>query len=406
MKIRLLISVLLINLMIVTLVKCHSWIDCTDYTEKNGKYYDAAKCRARPRNWSQHTGGGVFGADTGYNHQDLSCKYALSGGNYQSFYTSAYPMATYKPGQEVCLAWPAKNHVAATCTNQYIPDTSNKIYYSSINPTSDPSTNDWKLLVDWGNNPSPSLLGQGGGKAFQNCPAFCENMDKALCTGCFTIPSTWPEGRYAFQWRWIFNAGSAPYTSCWDAQVTKTGTPVTPTPVPSTGNNNGGGGGNNNNPPVNNNTPLVGNSIRITSPPSRVGLNPKTIDVKVEYSATQTVDIVVDLLSLPNYVWFGKAIQKNVNSGSGTLNLSIQVQNNPQAGNYVIKPWIVAAGQGEANLGWTQELDRKEYPMTMSENAVVIGSNNAVRMSLDNNSGNVMVMLFVLLHVVIYLLLL
>jgi len=50
----------------------------------------------------------VFGADTGYNQQSTTCKYVLANSNFASFYTSAYPMATYKPGQEVCLAWPAK----------------------------------------------------------------------------------------------------------------------------------------------------------------------------------------------------------------------------------------------------------------------------------------------------------
>jgi hypothetical protein len=30
----------------------------------------------------------------------------ISGG-----YTTTYPMASYAPGQQVCLAWPTKNHV-------------------------------------------------------------------------------------------------------------------------------------------------------------------------------------------------------------------------------------------------------------------------------------------------------
>lgn len=81
----------------VALTLAHSWIDCTDYTEKNGNYYGANKCRARPRNWQQHTGGGTFGADTGYNHMGgTTCKYALAaGGDVNAFYTSAYPMAQY-----------------------------------------------------------------------------------------------------------------------------------------------------------------------------------------------------------------------------------------------------------------------------------------------------------------------
>lgn len=50
----------------------------------------------------------AFEGDIGYNQQSETCKYVLSNSNYASFYTSAYPMATYRPGQEVCLAWPAK----------------------------------------------------------------------------------------------------------------------------------------------------------------------------------------------------------------------------------------------------------------------------------------------------------
>ncbi|KAG2389410.1 hypothetical protein C9374_013970 [Naegleria lovaniensis] len=350
---------------LVSVVLAHSWIDCTDYTEKNGAYYSSSKCRARPRNWAAHAAiNSAFGGDTGCNHQSETCKYILSNSNYASFYTSSFPMATYRPGQEVCLAWPAKNHVAASCTNPYIPDTSNKIYISSVNPTNDPSTNNWQLLVDWGNNVAPATLENGGGKAYQNCPKFCENMDKALCTGCFTIPANLPEGRYAFQWRWVFNAGSAPYTSCWDAQVSSTGTPVTPTPS------------NNQKPPSNNNnnTPLVGNAIRIVSPPSRLGLSTKNIPVSVDYSASVNVDIVVDLLSVPDYKWFGKAIQKNVSPGTGTLNLNIQVQNGPTEGSYVIKPWIVAAGKGEADKGWAEEFDRKEYSLTLSDRAALSGA--------------------------------
>ena len=282
-------------------------------------------------------------------------------------------MATYRPGQKVCLAYPAKNHVAASCTNQYIPDNGNKIYYSSLNPTSDPGANDWKLLQDWGNNVAPNTLENGGGKGFQNCPKFCENMDKALCTNCFTIPANTPEGRYAFQWRWVFNAGSAPYTSCWDAQITSTGNPVTPTPAPSTGSNSGSTN--------NNNAPLVGNSIRIKTPPVKIPLNSQTVTVDVDYSANVNVDIVVDFLRLPDYSWFGKAIQKSVAPGTGTLSMSVKIQNSPTEGSYVLKPWIVEAGKAEIDKGWTLEMDRKEYSVQYTDKVIATTSrgSSAVR---------------------------
>jgi hypothetical protein len=45
-------------------------------------------------------------------------------------------------------------------------------------------------------------------------------MDKSTCTGCFTVPSGFTVGSvYTFQWYWVFNEGSAPYTTCWEAKI-------------------------------------------------------------------------------------------------------------------------------------------------------------------------------------------
>ena len=43
----------------------HSWLVCTDYTEKNAAYYSHSKCRGYPRNGHQMVSG-PFGTDTGY----------------------------------------------------------------------------------------------------------------------------------------------------------------------------------------------------------------------------------------------------------------------------------------------------------------------------------------------------
>lgn len=101
--------------------------------------------------------------------------------------------------------------MAATCTNAFIPDNLNKIFISPINPTAEPSS--WTEFANFGTNTPGKMLGEtGGGRGFQNCPKFCENMDKSLCTGCFTIPNNFPTGRYVFQWRWVFNSGETAYT--------------------------------------------------------------------------------------------------------------------------------------------------------------------------------------------------
>ena len=106
-------------------------------------------------------------------------------------YTSQYPMASYRPGQQVCLAWPSKNHVAASCTNPYIPDTSLKVFAVRTG-TADPTQTTFRnnQVVDMGGH----VNGVIDFKGFQNCSKFCENMDKSLCTGCFTLPSTMTEG--------------------------------------------------------------------------------------------------------------------------------------------------------------------------------------------------------------------
>lgn len=365
------------------LVTAHSWIDCTDYkinTSTDAQTYKIENCKARPRKWADHAGGGVLGADTGYNHQDFSCLYPMGSDNY----TPQYPQATYKQGQRVCLAWPSKNHVAATCTNAYIPDGGSGVYMSSRGATSDPSSpSSWTQLADLGKNTPGKMLGEvGGGMGFQNCPLFCNNMDKTLCTGCFTIPATQPTGQYAFQWRWVFNPGT-PYTTCWDALIVSSSdpnTPVDPLPVSSTSPSP---------TPAVSLEPLVGDSIRIATPPNTIAPKPTTITVNVQYSALGSRDIIVDLLQLPNYGWFGKAVKLNVPAGSGTATMTIQVQNNPPNGQYIIKPWIVEAGKGEANQGWLYELDRKEYRVAIQEQTVNPPSSDGVHIV---NTASVLVL--------------
>ena len=129
----------------------------------------------------------------GFNYQSTetqTCRDPLSSDRTTYGY-STYNMATYTTGQQVCLAWPSKNHVAATCTNQYIPDTALKLYATRTG-TSDPTQSvfDQNQVADMGGH----VNGVIDFKGFQNCTKFCENMDKSLCVGCFNIPANMAEG--------------------------------------------------------------------------------------------------------------------------------------------------------------------------------------------------------------------
>jgi hypothetical protein len=60
-----------------------------------------------------------------------------------------------------------------------------------MNPTSNPTADTTQTTLK--NNLVFDLGGHVNGvidfKGYQNCPKFCDNMDKSLCTGCFTVPN-------------------------------------------------------------------------------------------------------------------------------------------------------------------------------------------------------------------------
>jgi len=217
-----------ILLSLVSYASSHSWVTCTDYNIQasgDARDYNPALCRGYGRGWAASScerTNNQFGLDCGYNYQPGSgavCKTSLSPTNYGASYTTASPMATYSPGQKVCLAWPPKNHVAASCANRYIPDHGTKLYMSGPNPTADPASlarlSTTTLIKDFGTNTVAD-----GYVGFQNCPKFCQDNDKSLCTGCFNLPTNLQAGAtYSFFWAWGFNSDSDVYTSCWEAKI-------------------------------------------------------------------------------------------------------------------------------------------------------------------------------------------
>jgi len=205
----------------LSLACCHSWVQCVDYTEENGQLWDASKCRAYPRDFAEKFAqNSAFGADVGFNYQPSAAAACQQSPATAASYSAAFPAASYAPGQRVCLAWPPKNHVAAVCQNSYIPDAGTRIYSSGLNPTSDPTLDQFyqNLVFDFGANP-PGPAGAGAGIGFQNCPNFCQNNDKALCTGCFNVSASLAPGKYTFLWEWDFNGPTDKYTTCWDVTI-------------------------------------------------------------------------------------------------------------------------------------------------------------------------------------------
>merc|ERR1719228_2982476 len=61
-------------------------------------------------------------------------------------------------------------------------------------------------------------------KGFQNCPRFCDDTDKSLCTGTIEIPETATPGVYTFQWYWAFNGEDDLYATCYEAEILRAGT--------------------------------------------------------------------------------------------------------------------------------------------------------------------------------------
>ena len=199
----------------------HSWISCTNYQlESNINKitpieYNNNQCLGYPRNYNLQFESDLnrgFGYDTGYNYKGQDCKY-----NYNSQYYNTIKMSKYNPGQQVCLTYPSKNHVASECTNNYVPDNGIKIY-RSINKNSDNElSNDFTKEYNHLNGIHQN--GMIDYKGFQNCPGFCNNTDKTVCYVCFNLENHIEPGIYAFKWIWEFNKNEY-YSTCWDAEIT------------------------------------------------------------------------------------------------------------------------------------------------------------------------------------------
>jgi len=382
-------------------VNAHSWVACTDYQMSAGGrdnfYYDQNFCKGFGRNWQSVASN--FGEDRGYNYQSSeskACRDPLGSGGYTN-----YAMAKYTAGQQVCLAWPTKNHVAASCTNPYIPDTSLKIFAVKTG-SSDPSQSTFRnnMIADLGGHTN----GQIDFKGYQNCTKFCENMDKSLCTGCFKLPDTMEAGSYTFQWYWIFNSGDAPYTTCWEATVSAKGTSSgssgsssgsSGSSSGSSGSSSGSSGSSSGNSGSGSGSSSSGssgsNTGGSTGPSSTSGgtsggvVNKETIviarlpysiksngqfNVTVAYSAFADRDITVDLLDSVRFQWYGKGVV-TVPKGKGATTATVTIQNNPPKGaTYMLKAWSTDKGRSNDPNAWSSAYDEDTKQITVADNYV------------------------------------
>jgi len=209
-------------LLFITEVFSHSWLECTKY-EGDLEVYEKDKCLGLPRplDANGRNVGNVFGQDIGMDFRPGAerCQGDATLGTAQNFPNG---LVTYESGNTYTIAWPPKNHVAAECTNANIPDAFLRLYMTPYNQNAgDPDQATFKQnQVPASFSDEPHVNGQIDFKGFQNCPNFCDDTDKSLCTGTFTLPADVPIGTYTFQWYWAFNGENDLYATCWEAEVT------------------------------------------------------------------------------------------------------------------------------------------------------------------------------------------
>jgi len=228
------LSVVLAVACVATRVSAHSWVWCTDYNVQNAtaepmgpdetdaarRNYDDSLCDGYPPSFPTFVDRNDFGRDSGYENRPSADQLCLN--SRTNSYSTDFPQANYISGQTVCVAYPAKNHVAAQTTNPFIPDNGVRVYRSNINPGNDGFIQGFQgtefmqngRLTDFNGVHQAQTIDYLG---FQNCPDFDANNDRALCTMCFEIGNL-ERGEYQFAWFWEFNGGEF-YSTCWNAMV-------------------------------------------------------------------------------------------------------------------------------------------------------------------------------------------
>lgn len=196
--------------------------------------WGAAKCEGRARCGTSSIawpcGGNVEieggGSDLSYKDPapGALCHCERSKGDQE--YDSGLSRAQYSPGQKVCVAYPARQHVAAACNSTLaMPDAGMRFFRTAVSPALDPETMDeWEREHAHGNGVHE--MGVEDFKGFQRCPKYCDDVDHAMCAACFDLEVDNAPGVYTFYWLWDFKGlsqGIGPidesYANCWEAEV-------------------------------------------------------------------------------------------------------------------------------------------------------------------------------------------
>jgi hypothetical protein len=265
-------------------------------------------------------------------------------------------MAVYSAGQQVTMQWPAKNH--ALVSN---PDRGVQIFFGIGADRGD----DFSHIngVDEWCATYPDLC-----VPFSNCEPNQPGVDRAPCTGTFTIPAGLENGVYSAIWWWEFNEGEY-YSSCFDVTITDGGSTFVP---PVTTDSSGIGADCTDRP--SNYCPLYDvpglNGIVFDVPPVEIPTSVgQAFDVNVRYSASQNLVLVIDILD-GNSNWYGGGGNSEVylEAGEGTATLNLAISNDLSgATDVVLKAWLVTEGDYALAEPWL-------YEITVREQSVALGS--------------------------------
>lgn len=222
-------------------------------------------------------------------------------------------MATYSPGEQVRLQWPAKNHANVGQQRGV------QLFFGRAAGAGD----DFSHITS-----KAAWLAQYPGleTSFSVCTPNTPGVDGAECLGTFTVPSDLQEGIYSVIWWWEFNAGEF-YSSCYDVQVTSGGGSAPP------------GTGNPNDECLASNLPegtcsidsydaVSSDGLAFVNAPSQIpSAQGSTFTVQIKYAATASQYIVVDILDAQeNFYGGGLGSAQQVSAGDGTITYTVTIQ--------------------------------------------------------------------------------
>eukprot|EP01098_Paradermamoeba_levis_P001810 TRINITY_DN1207_c0_g2_i5.p1 TRINITY_DN1207_c0_g2~~TRINITY_DN1207_c0_g2_i5.p1 ORF type:complete len:319 (+),score=107.09 TRINITY_DN1207_c0_g2_i5:36-959(+) len=194
----------------------HSFLTCTDYRPPAGLHSGISSepgidkgqssCYARPRNFQY-----FLQQKDGYTHRPVGTGFSCDPQKQQrtnplraAYSATDKPYAQYKPGRDVCVEWPARNH-AKGFNGPYAGGFNCLVFMVRVNNGADVNQDQFNAA-------------KVAEFPYSDCSPDGTSNDRP-CRGCFKVPANTPVGNYTFQWTWEFNNDEW-YSTCWDAEVT------------------------------------------------------------------------------------------------------------------------------------------------------------------------------------------